>query len=185
MEKPEYDGSYRAAERDVIAWLLTQSPAGICHDLAMLVKVGDHRGCAPKLDRDWEIQVTLRSGAIHFMEQIRTLVRALGGYLCASDAGRLVVVPVDVPVQELQKALRGINNFSSVGVAVKGKDLGLDEERDPLFHIMLHGMTLCGYPTGFPSEWPSGRWIGVDQPLVGLRVCEACKAARSEEKADG
>lgn len=176
---PEYNSSYLAAERDVITWLLTQVPVPVCRELAERVRTGAHRGMAPAIDRNWEIPVTLVSDEevpnveerFRLYRVIEGEVRALGGYLCRDDLGKAVVVPIEIQMEDLQRSLRSVRGILSVGVALRVRTERV-ERGEALVHILHHGVTLCGYPTGFPKDWPSGLFEGFAQ--ADEATCPEC-----------
>lgn len=158
MADEKYDESYVRCERDIMAWLTTQVPVPVCQSLLFRIKDGDHRGCGPGLDREWEIPLTLKIEHPNELRYLHMLVRFEGGELSMSDNGKFVVVPMFKPVNVVQEALCGLYRLgvASVGVPIRFQDGKPISPPEHLVHILLHGRTLCGYPTGFPVDWPAG-----------------------------
>lgn len=174
----EYDASYVRCEQDVIAWLMTQIPVPVCQDLIMRMRDGAHRGCGPLLDRQWEIPVTFFDpDNVTQIHMTKLLIRTLGGDLCMNDAGHWVVVPMFRPVEEVQRKMRDVLQLASVGVAVRFVDDHPVGSGEPLVHILREGVTLCGYPTGYPKDWPEGKYVGLFE--IHDATCDACLAEAS------
>lgn len=168
----EYDASYVRCEQDIMAWLMTQVPVPACQELARRISVGDHRGCGPELDRQWEIPITFRNpDNVTEVHMTRLLIRTLGGELCLDDAGKWVVVPMFRVMDAVQAKLRAVETIASVGVAVRFVD-GKRVDDGGLVHILHEGVTLCGYPTGFPKDWPEGKWTRLEED--GDATCLLC-----------
>lgn len=174
----ESDISYLRCERDVFAWLVTQVPVPVCQELAQRVLRGEHRGRAvPDLDRQWEIPITLGcSDPIH-VQHLKMLIRSLGGELCISDeTGKYVVVPMFRPVEEVQSKLKYVDHILSVGAALRFVNNRREPLREALVHIMWNGVTLCGYPTGFPKDWPEGLYVARnDGDVMDEATCDRCR----------
>jgi hypothetical protein len=173
----EEDAGYLRCEQDVIAWLMTQTPVPVCQGLVMRMRDGAHRGCGPELDRQWEIPVTFIDPdnlTAPVVAMTKAYIRTLGGELTMTDAGKFVVVPMFRPVQEVQPKLNEVRTLASVGVAIRfveNRPVGTGE---PLVHILHEGVTLCGYPTGFPKDWPEGKFVRLKEKGATCEPCISC-----------
>lgn len=175
MADEKYDDSYVRCERDIMAWLTTQVPVPVCQSLIFRIKDGDHRGCGPGLDREWEIPITIKVEDPIQMKYLHTLIRFDGGELSVSDNGKFVVVPMFSPVDRVQHALCELYRIgvASVGVPVRFRENQRVSPPERLVHILLHGRTLCGYPTGFPSDWPEGVYCSIHE-APKQATCQDC-----------
>jgi hypothetical protein len=160
MADEKYGPDYVRCEQDIMAWLLTQVPVPVCAGLMFRIKDGDHRGAGPGLDRQWEIPVTIKVGNPIQMKYLHMLVRFEGGDLCFNDEGKYVVVPMAAPVDRVQAQLCEVQyvdvGLVSVGPPIRFQDNVRVTPLELVVHILLHGRTLCGFPTGIPIDWPEG-----------------------------
>lgn len=186
MADEKYGPDYVRCEQDIMAWLVTQVPVPVCQSLMFRIKDGDHRGCGPGRDREWEIPITLKVEHPMELKYLHTLVRFEGGELSMSDEGKYVVVPmfkdVEVVQQELAKLQCYHRGILSVGVPIRFQNNARVTSRETVFHILLHGRTLCGFPTGAPIEWPEGKYCGVHEAADA--TCPRCIALLPEVKKD-
>lgn len=115
--------AYHEAERDIIAWLLTQVPGPVCSQLAAKICLGDHRGFRerePQPEKQWEIPVTFidEVSALH-LEVMKGELFADGLQLCRTDDGRLVIVPfrplLPLQLERIVEFLRSYPGIASIG----------------------------------------------------------------------
>lgn len=123
------NAGYFEAERDVIAWLLTQSPVPVCQALAAKLSRGEHRShCAqhPREEKQWEIPVTFTAATDSiWREMLRGELFAERLQVCATDDDGFVIVPFAplLPVQ-LALVLAFLRDFP--GIATIGDPVPFD-----------------------------------------------------------
>lgn len=71
------------------------------------------------------------------------------------------------------------------------RDLADDEllpkpSKKVIWHVLLHGLPLCGFSKDVPGKWPKGnRWVGFEDKLVtSVPDCQMCVKEYARIKAD-
>ena len=117
----EFGDSYQAAENDVVAWLMNQSPSTVCQTLAERIAGGEHRGRGSAPQPRWEIPVRLARDDLVRVVATKGSVERIGGRLGRRKGSGQFVVTLIPPAstaraEYLRARLAQIDNIASVGM---------------------------------------------------------------------
>src|SRR5262252_8434553 len=96
----EFGDSYQAAEDDVVAWLMSQSPSVLCQTLAERIAGGEHRGRGSAPQPRWEIPVRLAREDLVRVVATRGSVERMGCRLARRKGTGVLVVTMIPPASD-------------------------------------------------------------------------------------